>query len=241
MKGNLERYFSWQARDFVRERGIAMLLIGLLFGMTVVVPLKVAANATATQLTDRMATQLLLVVLPQLAYITSFIVLNGIISTDRTRGYYRFLFSKPVSLPAYYAQAFVVYFLGYVAAFTILLALFVVFVSPIMPFGALAFSALVFLSLGGIAFFISSLFRRDWIVLGVVLSGTWIMGSWWGQKGGIRHAFVQLLPPVGRLSDQMESLVNRGTVDATSVLWLLGYSAIFFVAGLVVLHRRPIG
>lgn len=241
MSGSLKRYFSWQARDFVRERGIAMLLIGLLFGMTVIVPMKVAANATQTQLTERMASQLLLVVLPQLAYITSFIVLNGIISTDRTRGYYRFLFSKPVSVPAYYAQAFLVYFLGYLACFSILLALFVIFVRPITPFGALAFCALVFLSLGGIAFFISSLFRRDWIVLAVVLAGTWIMGSWWGQKEGIRRVFVQLLPPVGKLTDQMDGLVNRGTVDPTALLWLLGYSALFFVAGLVVLHRRPIG
>ena len=241
MSGNLGRYLTWQCRDFVRERGIAVLLIGLLFGMTVIVPMKVAANATATHLTDRMATQLLLVVLSQVAYITSFIVLNGIISTDRTRGYYRFLFSKPVSVPAYYAQAFVVNFLGYLVAITILLAFFMIFVRPIMPFGAIAFSALVFLSLGGIAFFISSLFRRDWIVLGGVLSGTWIMGSWWGQKGGIRHALVQLLPPVGRLSDQMEGLVNRGTVDATSVFWLLGYSALFFAGGLLVLRRRPIG
>lgn len=241
MKANLERYFSWQARDFVRERGIAMLLIGLLFGMTVVVPMKVAASATGTQLTDRMGTQLMLVVLPQLAYITSFIVLNGLVSTDRIRGYYRFLFSKPVSIPAYYAQVFVVYFLGYLVVFAILLGLFVAFVKPVMPFGALAFCALVFLSLGGIAFFISSLFRRDWIVLGAVLAGTTIMNAWWGQKPGIRHAVTQILPPIGKISDQMDRLVNHGTVDPVALLWLLGYSALFFVAGLVVLHRRPIG
>ncbi|HEY8164322.1 MAG TPA: hypothetical protein VIF83_02090 [Gemmatimonadaceae bacterium] len=241
MKSNLEHYFLWQLRDFIRERGVAMLLIGLLFGMTVIVPMKVATSATGTQLTDRMATQILMLVLPQVSFITSFIVLNGLVSTDRIRGYYRFLFSKPVSVPVYYAQAFLVSFLGYCTVFTILLALFVAFVKPIMPFGTLAFGALVFLSLGGIAFFISSLFRRDWIVLSVVLAGTWIMGSWWGQKGGIRQAFVQLLPPLGKLTGQMDGLVNRGTANPADVFHVLGYSALFFAAGLIVLHRRPIG
>ncbi len=241
MSGNLGRYLIWQCRDFVRERGIAVLLIGVVFGMTVIAPMKMAAAASATPMSDRMARQLLMIVLMQLSFIASFIVLNGLVSNDRKTGYYRFLFSKPVSLPAYYTQAFGVYFLGYLVVFALLLALFVVFVSPVQPFGPLAFAAIVFLSLGGIAFFISSLFRRDWVVLGGVLAGSQIISSVWGEAPGIRGVIARLFPPFGRLGDVMEGLVNRGTVEPQSLVWLLGYSAVFFVGGLIVLRRRPIG
>ena len=38
----------------------------------------------------------------------------------------------------------------------------------------------------------------------------------------------------------MTDIMNLGTVDPKAVLWLLGYSALCFVAGLFVLWRRPI-
>ena len=40
MRGNLQRYALWQMRDFARDRGIALLLVGFLIGFTVVGPLK---------------------------------------------------------------------------------------------------------------------------------------------------------------------------------------------------------
>ena len=41
------------------------------------------------------------------------IAVNGIVSTDRKKGYYRFLFAKPVSAGrAIYAQLFFVYMAG---------------------------------------------------------------------------------------------------------------------------------
>jgi hypothetical protein len=50
---------------------------------------------------------------------------------------------------------------------------------------------------------------------------------------------LAVLPPVYRLTDALPSIVNRRPVDANDVLWLLGYSAICFAAGLYVLRRRP--
>jgi hypothetical protein len=49
-----------------------------------------------------------------------------------------------------------------------------------------------------------------------------------------------ILPPVHKLSPSMNDIMSLGSVDVKAVLWLLGYSALCFVAGLLVLWRRPI-
>ncbi|MEP6904456.1 MAG: hypothetical protein ABI875_00155 [Gemmatimonadales bacterium] len=238
MKENLTRYAYWQFRDFIRERSIALLLVGLLLGFMMIAPMRAMMGPN---MSGADAKRLVLLVLPQIVFIETFIVFNGIISTDRKMGYYRFLFSKPVGIPAFYAQHFAVYLAGFLAVFAILLGVLSVAVAPFNPLWTLAYCALVYLSLGGIAFFISSLFRYDWPVLAGVYLSSLIANAVWADKTGWRMVIRDLLPPTHKLNQAMNDLISLGTVDAKSVAWLLGYSALFFIAGLVVLWRRPIG
>lgn len=235
MKSNLARYAWWQFRDFIRDRGIALLLVGFLVGFTVIGPFK----AMGGTLDQRMADRLMAAVLIQVPFICAFIALNGIISNDRKLGYYRFLFSKPVGIPAYYTQLFVIYLLGFLTVCAMLIGLFSIFAHPVAPLGPLLFCALVFLSFGGIAFLISSLFRHDWPILAAIFLGSSILHSMWKFDEGIKRMVLAVLPPIYELPDMIPALVQEGSVDANSILWLLGYSAICFVGGLVVLKRRP--
>lgn len=235
MKSNLARYAWWQFRDFIRDRGIALLLVGFLVGFTVIGPFK----AMGGTLDQRMADRLLAAILLQVPFICAFIALNGIISNDRKLGYYRFLFSKPVGIPAYYSQLFVIYLVGFLAVCAALIGLFAIFAHPVAPLGPLLFCALVFLSFGGIAFLISSLFRHDWPILAAIFLGSSILHSMWKFEEGIRRMVIAVLPPIYELPDMIPALVQEGSVDANSILWLLGYSAICFVGGLIVLKRRP--
>ena len=187
------------------------------------------------------AKRILLLVLPQIVFISTFIAVNGMISTDRKMGYYRFLFSKPVSIPMFYAQRFAIYFAGFLGVFALLLAIFAVGVRPINPLPTLAYCALVYLSLGGIGFFISSLFRIDWPILAGVYLASAVVNAIWADSEGWRMLVRDVLPPLHKLTPAMSDLINLGTVDVNSVVWLIGYSALFFVAGLAVLWRRPIG
>ena len=232
---NLRRYALWQIRDFARDRGIALLLVGFLLGFTVVGPVR----AMGRPIDQGLAKNLLVATLAQLSFILAFITLNGIISTDRKMGYFRFLFSKPVSIPAYYSQLFVVYLVGFLAAIAILLGGFSIFARPVSPFAPLAYCALVFLSLGGIAFLISSLFRHDWPILAAIFLGSAILHSMWQYQEGWRRMVLSILPPVYKLTQALPDIVNRGVVNTQDVLWLLGYSAICFAAGIYVLKRRP--
>ena len=232
---NLRRYALWQIRDFARDRGIALLLVGFLLGFTVVGPVR----AMGRPIDQGLAKNLLVATLAQLSFILAFITLNGTISTDRKMGYFRFLFSKPVSIPAYYSQLFVVYLVGFLAAIAILLGGFSIFARPVSPFAPLAYCALVFLSLGGIAFLISSLFRHDWPILAAIFLGSAILHSMWQYQEGWRRMVLSILPPVYKLTQALPDIVNRGVVNTQDVLWLLGYSSICFAAGLYVLKRRP--
>lgn len=235
MQTNLRRYVLWQLKDFARERGIALLLVGFLIGVTIVAPVR----AMGRTIDAGMAKSMLVAIVSQIALILALITLNGIVSTDRKMGYYRFLFSKPVSISAYYAQLFVVYFVGFLAAVAILLGAFAIFAHPVSPLGPLMFCGLVFLSLGGIAFLISSLVRYDWPVLVAIYVASLILHSMWQYKEGWRRLVLSVLPPLYRISNTMPDILDRGVVNTQDVLWLLGYSALCFAAGILVLRRRP--
>jgi len=99
----------------------------------------------------------------------------------------------------------------------------------------------VYLSFGGIAFLISSLFRFDWPILAGVYLGSLIVNGLWAQDTGWRMVIRDAVPPLHKLSPALTDLMNFGTVDTKAVAWLLGYSALCFVAGLIILWRRPIG
>jgi hypothetical protein len=236
MAQNLTRYAYWQFRDFIRERGLALIITSALLGFTIVAPMRAMLGSN---IGEADAKRILILALPQIVYIGAFIALNGIISTDRKLGYYRFLFSKPVSIPAYYAQYFVVSILGFLAVFAFLLGIFSIVIRPVNPLGALEFCALVYLSFGGIAFLVSSLFRYDWPILAGVYLGSAMVNGFWAMETGWKMIIRNALPPLHQLSPT--DLVNLGTMDPKAVVWLLGYSAACFVAGLIVLWRRPIG
>lgn len=238
MGSNLTRYAYWHLRDFIRERGLALLITSTLLGFALVAPMRAFAGAN---MDETSAKRILVMALPQIVFISAFIGLNGLISTDRKYGYYRFLFSKPVSIPAYYAQYFVISLIGFVAAFALLFGVFAFVVRPVNFIPPLTFCALVYLSLGGIAFLISSLFRFDWPILAGVYLGSLIANVMWAQDTGWRMVIRDALPPLQKLSPALTDLMNFGTLDPKAVAWLLGYSAMCFVAGLIVLWRRPIG
>lgn len=236
MSANLRRYAFWQFRDFGRDRGIALMIIGLALGFTFVSPVKMMR----VPITEAGARQLITISLQQIVFLSAFVALNGIVSNDRKQGYYRFLFSKPVSIPAYYAQQFAIYFIGFMAVMALLLGIFALAVYPISPVAPLAYCAIVFLSLGGIAFFISSLFRFDWPILAAVWLGSLLLHTIWAESEGWRKLVVAMLPPLNKLSSMLGTLLETGKANTEDLLWLLGYSLLFFLAGLFVLRRRPV-
>jgi ABC-type polysaccharide/polyol phosphate export permease len=173
-------------------------------------------------------------------FIAVLIALHGIVSTDRKAGYYRFLFAKPVSPVLYYTQAFFVYMVGLVATMIVFAAMLHTILPTFSIGNFLLYAALIYIAMGGIGFFLSVTTRYDWVILIAVWLGARILRGVYGLEGGWRSKLVELLPPVHRLDDVASSLIGSGSAEAKDVLWLVGYGALFFVLGLVLLRQRQI-
>jgi hypothetical protein len=165
------------------------------------------------------------------------IALNGIVSTDRKLGYYRFLFSKPMSAVAYYAQLFFVYMAGLLAAMLLLSVVLHTVVPTFKIVNFLVYAAIIYIAMGGIGFFLSVATRFDWVTLAAVWLGSRILRDVYGSKPGWKSNLVELLPPVHKLNEVSMSIISSGTAHTSDVVWLLGYGALFLALGLFLLHR----
>jgi hypothetical protein len=241
MNGNpLARYTLWQFRDFALQRGIAIVVIGLLYGYAPLAPLRHMSGAGFPSGSQFQIAALSIQVSSSVVFIAVLIALHGIVSTDRKMGYYRFLFAQPVSPVVYYTQTFFVYMVGLVAT----MLLFAVLLHTIVPAFRighfLLYAALIYVAMGGIGFFLSVTTRYDWVILIAVWLGARILRGLYATAGGWRSKLVELLPPVHRVDDVASSLIGSGIAQTKDVVWLVGYGALFFVAGLALLRQKQI-
>lgn len=233
---SLARYSLWQFRDFVVERGIAILIIGFLWGYVLIEPLRRTMGPAWNGPQGATVFGIALQISSAIVSVSVLIALNGIVSTDRKMGYYRFLFSKPVNPVLYYAQLFFVYMAGVVASMLVLsILLRTVLPTFSIPY-FLLYTALVYVAMGGIGFFLSVATRYDWLTLAAVWLGARMMRSLYGPRNDWRSKLVELLPPVHKLDDVANSLIGTGSAHMADVMWLFGYGALFFVLGLAALR-----
>ena len=233
----LARYSLWQFRDFLMERGIAIAIIGLLWGYTLIEPLRRAMGAAFAVGPASPTWPLVVSVTSSVVSLGVLIALNGMVSTDRKQGYYRFLFSKPVSAVGYYAQLFFVYMIGMLLIMLVLAGLLHTVVPTFKIFNFLVYAAIIYVGMGGIGFFVSVATRFDWLTLAAVWFGSRILRGIYGPRPGWKSKAVELLPPVHKLDEVSLSMMTYGTAHTSDVLWLLGYGALFFALGLLILRR----
>ncbi|MDQ3673231.1 MAG: hypothetical protein M3365_02505 [Gemmatimonadota bacterium] len=236
-RGRLAKYSLWQFRDFVLEKGISIVIIGLLWGYLQLLPFRLSISP---QMTPEVIIRILTLLAGSLVSIAVLIALNGIISTDRKLGYYRFMFAKPVSPVQYYAQLFVVHLVGLLSGMLLLAGVFYFVAGRFNVWNLLMYTALIYVALGGIGFFISAASKYDWVTLAAVWVGARILRALYGNAEGWKSKAVELLPPVHKLDGVAGSLIATGTPPLQDVAWLAGYGSLFFVLGLIVLHRRSL-
>jgi hypothetical protein len=232
---SLARYSLWQFRDFAVDRGASILIVGFLWGYALIEPIRrVVGSAVAGTASPLWAVAIQ--VSSAIVSVSVLIALNGIVSADRKAGYYRFLFSKPVSPVSLYAQLFFVYMVGVIAAMLVLSSL----LHKMLPIFSiphfLLYTALVYIAMGGIGFFLSVTTRYDWLSLAAVWLGARVLRGLYGAGDDWRSKLVEILPPVHRLDDVANSLIGTGSAPMTDVVWLFGYGALFFVLGLAALR-----
>lgn len=236
-RARLARYSLWQVRDFVMEKGISIVIIGLLWGYLQLLPIR---RSFPEALTAELITRLVTMLASTLVLIAVFIAVNGLISTDRKQGYYRFMFAKPVSPVRYYGQLFFVHLAGLLSGILVLAGVFFAYAGQFNVWNLLLYTSLLYVALGGIGFFISAATKHDWVALAAVWLGSAVLRALYSSGQDWRAKAVELLPPVHRVDGVAQSLLATGTAPLSDVAWLAGYGALFFVMGLIVLQRRPL-
>jgi len=235
-RGRPGKYSLWIFRDFVLERGIAIVIIGALWGYVMFEP---ARRTMGTQWRGDQSSPLwgiAMLVSSAIVSLSVLIAVNGIVATDRKNGYYRFIFAKPISPVLYYAEVFLIYMAGVLTAMLILSSLMHTIFPAFSILNFLLYAAVIYVAMGGIGFFLSVATRFDWLSLAGVWLGSRILRGVYGPQNDWRSKLVELLPPVHRLDDVANSLIGKGTAQTSDVVWLLGYGLLFFVIGLVVIR-----
>lgn len=230
-------YTPWQFWDFAVDRGIALLLIGGLMAGSVLWPGYLVLSQQVAP--EMVRIELLKIAVAQQVSILVVIAASGIVANDRIGGYYRFLFSKPVRMPAYYALQFLVTLAGVLAVALILMSVFWLTVGWVSPRVPLLMIVATYLSLGGTIFFFSTITRLDWVML-VLLWGASALSRTLASGKDWYDVVRWVLPPTHQI-DKLRGALFAGTeIDKAGTAWLIGYGLTLFFAGLVVLQRKAI-
>lgn len=239
MSGRLARYALFQARDYLRERGVPLLLVGalllLMASQGAIGPGGVDLRGTS------LGTLIMAAVFLELFAPTAVLIaVNGIVSSDRKHHYYRLLFAKPIAAPRYYGQAWLVSLLGTLVATLLVMEGFTLFLGAVPMAAALHFVLLYFILFGGVGFLLSAITEYDWVALGVVWSLAWLLRSWLpASESFIGRVVDVLLPPLQLLTGAAAPLLNGAGIDTASRIWIVGYGVAAFAIGLIVVRYRP--
>lgn len=240
-RARLWSYIGWQARDFVAERGAPLLIVATLMSFPIIMGLRGLGQNVPPLQAATSARYAIVQLFAEFSLISVLIGINGVVSNDRVKGYYRFLFAKPVSIPRYYAQAYVVNGVGLVVTALAVLGAIHTLGYPVFPARVLLMIVLVYLSLGGLGFFYSTLARFDWVLMGATWGVAQVLRAVYpAQDSSAGRVLDVILPPFHRLRDAGLVLARGETPETATLLWLLAWGISGFVIGLLILRRRPL-
>ena len=266
MQGLVRRYGGWQLRDYVVERGAWTAAVGLallaIFWLNydavppasyldgaLEAPGAPGANAAAraqaaadwargepTRFRRGVET-----LLAAFGFVGTLIATHGIVSRDRERGFYRFLFAKPVNAAAFYGQAFLINGAGLLALGAGLLGATALAFGRAVPVTPLAVVGAEYALLGGTVFLLSTLWRFDFVLAAL----SWPLAAFVGSLANAPtrpKAWAQLveplLPPMFPFGRFLDAVNGPRPVELVDPAVVVGYGALCVAAGLFVLDRR---
>ena len=168
--------------------------------------------------------------------------MNGVVAQDRQKGYFRFLFSKPVPVTGFYVSAFVVHLVAAAAAAGLLAAALGAFSAPQQVVGVALACALTFVLLGSLLFLFSVLTYQDGIVFILLWVATLLARQLEPalRPGHWMHSAVRVLPPTHRLDAVREALYTAQPVPMNDLWHVLAYGGACFALAVVALRKLPL-
>lgn len=240
------RYARFQAGDFLMQKVSLPAILVLVIGGLTVYGVGHAPTPIEWASPDgkRFARQILNQTLPVFSALTAFLGVNAMVSGDRHHGHARFYFSKPVHVPWFYLQGWLVGGLVMVTVAGLLAALLQAFTTTIPVAAAMASAALSWTLVGGFGFLLSVLMRFD----GAVLISTWLLAAILRDMASRTDSplpqwarmIAKVLPPVDRLDAVRSTLLDGGTPGTSALTHVIGYGLAGLVLGTILLRRRSL-
>jgi hypothetical protein len=233
-RARLRSYALWQLRDYFIAKGIATVLINGLMLFIVWSALPDAGGGPRGAGMPAFFIEFMNnIVLFGVLFAT-----NGIVAEDRKLGYYRFYFSKPVSVAAFYTQKFAVHLLGLLLISGLLLVVYGLLIEPRYPSAYFPVIAMMGIGLGGVGFLLSALFTLDWLSLFAIYAVSDIGWRLYGDDPGVRGFLIHGFPPVHQLRDIYAAVTHGRPIPTEPLWWIFTYGVACFAIALLVISRR---
>lgn len=237
-RARLRSYALWQMRDYLIAKGIATMLINGLMLFVVWSALPEAGRGPRGIEAGVDTSAFFVEFMNNIVLFGVLFATNGIVAEDRKLGYYRFYFSKPVSVAAFYTQKFLVHLLGLLLISGVLLVVYGLLIEPRFPAGYFPVIAMMALGLGGVGFLLSALFTLDWLSLFAIYAISDIGWRLYGDHPGVRGILIRGFPPVHQLRDIYAAVTRGDPIPMEPFWWIFTYGVACFVIALVVISRR---
>ena len=246
----LLRYARYQLTDFLAQRlSLPLLLLAFVAALPTYMMAKHSApDFMQTQMGANLAKQMFAQSITLFLPIGAFVGSVGVMSTDRQQGYVRFLFSKPVGVVAYYAQAFALHAALFVALFGAVVWGFSRYTIHFSVHRSMEAAALTFLLIGGVGFLLGALTRLDSALLLVLYLAGLILQQLVATPNGLPNGglpawlaiLARVLPPALPLDHVRDALYAGTAVDMGDFWHVALYGAGAGVLGLIALRRAPL-
>ena len=182
-------------------------------------------------------------------YFTVFLAVIAVMTVDRTTGYYRFFFSKPVNVVSYYIHTFSVH--G--ATVCVVLALFALGWRSGLGWGsfmpheslhrAVYTGVIAFALIGGLGFGFGALSNADAALTPLsfifAISAQLTLADYTGPPRWLVTT-AKILPPAADFEKTRKLLDQARPVLGTPLWHVLAYGAGGWILGLLFLRRRPL-
>jgi len=248
VRARLAAYAGYQLRDFFAGRALLIVIVtaAVTWGYAASHGLTLAIfdAAGGLDVREQLARAFEFVVLT-FAFAAAAIAAQGLVARHRSRGYDRVLFSRRLDPARYYVQGFVLAGAGSVVMATAAAQVYAAAVHPVSVAGVSVLVALAWLSVGGLAFLLSTLTPFHVPLLAALVGADLALDRF--ASGVPTSPFVRMvvagvqyvLPPAHVVARLREPLIRGLSFDPRAVAWPIGFGILCLILAVVLLRRQP--
>ena len=172
----------------------------------------------------------------------AFVLVSGLLSADRMKQHYRFLFSRPVAPWRFYLQQFAISVVLFVAVFSLIPILFGLIFTPVPIVAVVKSATLYALLYGTLALLCGALVNKDGaLLIGVAILAT-VLQQLERTNALPRWAGIlaDALPPLITAEALRARWLAERAIESGDLVLVLLYSLGMLVGALVLIRRTPL-